>query len=563
MAQSSKQLSPKYSGPGGPKAEGSSGTASATAGTFADHSQETGDAPAPFSAALSGQLGAGGTAVPPTSEGDDTTSAKVDQTTYRQYTLDQRQRLTAVIAPWFAVLALFSFLVFSVFLATVGSQRSGLYGLDATFGLTAAALVGATLLVRRGKTNLAATITVISIAGAIVLVQLMWVLNRGIDPYGLVLFAALDVAIMLVGMLGTVRTTIATAAAISLFTVGLWIFAPRPPGMGGIVDKELMLVVPMSILAQWGVAILQIAMLRSSRQTLAQLGSVTMAYERARQLDELKDGFISSVNHELRTPLMAMLGYLEVLKLSINRASPEQMISLVEQANQAGLDLRLLVNSILETRRQDQGSSDFEPQAVNIRASLEAALRMVDSADMRPTPLGRGGVPETRDVHIASAPTLEVWGDQARLQQILVNLLSNAMKYSSPGTPIVVSAYPAPESVAATLRPLLVGSTVGPRRDARGGPRAVKIVVRDYGLGIPPEQASLLFQRFARLPRDLASNVIGNGLGLWLCQHLTQAMHGRIWVESTGVEGEGSEIHLLFPAPPRARENSRHLLRQG
>jgi signal transduction histidine kinase len=260
---------------------------------------------------------------------------------------------------------------------------------------------------------------------------------------------------------------------------------------------------------------------------------------------------------------MAMLGYLEVLKLSANRASSEQITSLIEQANQAGLDLRLLVNSILETRRQDQGSSDFEPQAVNVRATLEAALRLVDSAELRPTPPGTGGEPEPRDVHIAAAPALEVWGDQTRLQQILVNLLSNAMKYSPPGTPIVVSAYLAPEPIAGSLRPLLEASRGEQKRRARGGPRAVKIVVRDYGLGIPPEQAPLLFQRFARLPRDLASNVIGNGLGLWLCQQLTMAMHGLIWVESTGVEGEGSEFHLLFPAPPGARENSRHLPWQG
>jgi signal transduction histidine kinase len=560
MARSSKQLSPKYSDSGGSEAEGNSGTAIATPGSIADHPQEARDARAtlPLLAALSDQPGAGG-AASPSSEGDGVASAKVDQSTYREYSLDQRQRLTAVIAPWFAVLALISFLVFSVFLATLGSHRSGLYGLDATFGLAAAALVGATLMARRGNTNLAAAITVVSIAATMVLVQLMWVLHRGIDPYGLVLFTVLDIAIMLVGMLGTIRTTIATAAAISLFTVGLWIFAPRTPGMGPIVDKELILVVPMSILAQWGVAVLQIAMLRSSRETLAQLGSVTMAYERARQLDELKDGFISSVNHELRTPLMAMLGYLEVLKLSVNKASPEQMISLVGRANQAGEDLRLLVNSILETRRQDQGASDFEPQAVNVRAALEAALHLVDSADMRPMPPGTGGEP--RDVHIAAAPALEIWGDQTRLQQILVNLLSNAMKYSSPGTPIVVSAYQAPEPIASTLRPLLEVFRVEQRR--RGGPRAVKIVVRDYGLGIPLEQAPLLFQRFARLPRDLASNVIGNGLGLWLCQQLTQAMHGRIWVESTGVEGEGSEFHLLLPAPPRARESTRHLPWQG
>lgn len=75
----------------------------------------------------------------------------------------------------------------------------------------------------------------------------------------------------------------------------------------------------------------------------------------------------------------------------------------------------------------------------------------------------------------------------------------------------------------------------------------VEMTVRDYGLGIPPEQMGLLFHRFVRLPRDLASAISGNGLGLSLCQKLTVAMGGRIWAESTGVEGEGSTFHVLLP----------------
>ena len=486
-------------------------------------------------------------------EGNGVVSEAVNKSVYLEYILDRRRRLTAIIAPVIALLALVSFIFFSIFLLALGTHPRSLDLLDATIGLTTVALVGATLLARWGRTNLAASITVVSISAAIVLVQLIWILTRGIDPYGLLLFTALDIAIVLLGTLGTERTTIVSTAIFSLITAGLWIFAPRAPGMERLIDSELILVLPMSILAEWGIAVLQIATLRTSRQTLSQLGSLTMAYERVSQLDELKDEFISSVNHELRTPLMAMLGYLEVLKLSVNRVSSEQMVNLVEQANQAGADLRHLVDSILESRRQDQGSSNFESKAVNIRAALEVAVRMLDSADTQASPSRKGAQPEPRDLHIAAAPTLEAWGDQTRLQQILVNLLSNAMKYSDPGTPIVISAYPATEQVASTLGPLLETSKGKRRYRMRGETRAVKIVVRDYGLGVPPEQAPLLFQRFARLPRDLASNVIGNGLGLWLCQQLTQAMHGRIWVESTGVAGEGSEFHLLLPTPPHER----------
>ena len=540
MARSSNPLNPRFIDP----AELNDIANSSPASSFAGMAIAT---------ALPDQASANGTAAPYRSEGNDIVSEAANQSIYLEYILDRRRRLTAVIAPVIALLALVSFIIFSVFLVALGTHPFSLEMIDATIGLTTVALVVATLLARWRRANLAASVTVVSISAAIVLVQLIWILTRGIDPYGLLLFTALDIAIVLLGVLGTERTTIVSTAIFSLITAGLWFFAPRAPGMEQLIDSELILVVPMSILAEWGIAVLQIATLRTSRQTLSQLGSLTMAYERVRQLDELKDEFISSVNHELRTPLMAMLGYLEVLKLSVNRVSSEQMVNLVEQANQAGADLRHLVDSILESRRQDQGSSNFESVAVNIRAALEVAVRMLDSADTQAAPSGRAAQPEPRDLHIAAAPTLEVWGDKTRLQQILVNLLSNAMKYSAPSTPIVVSAYPAPEQVAIALDPLLEGLKGGRRRRARGETRAVKIVVRDYGLGVPPEQAPLLFQRFARLPRDLASNVIGNGLGLWLCQQLTQAMHGRIWVESTGVEGEGSEFHLLLPAPPEER----------
>jgi len=88
------------------------------------------------------------------------------------------------------------------------------------------------------------------------------------------------------------------------------------------------------------------------------------------------------------------------------------------------------------------------------------------------------------------------------------------------------------------------------RRQRASQQRAVEITIRDYGLGVPPEQIPLLFNRFMRLPRDLASKVPGTGLGLYLCRVMTIAMGGRIWVESTGVSGEGSTFYLELPLPP-------------
>jgi signal transduction histidine kinase len=154
-----------------------------------------------------------------------------------------------------------------------------------------------------------------------------------------------------------------------------------------------------------------------------------------------------------------------------------------------------------------------------------------------------------RELHINITHELAIWGEKVRLQQILTNLLSNAIKYSAPGTAIEVKAQEVSEEIprSSAWRLPWRGGVEAPGR------RMVEIAVRDHGLGIPPEQAPLLFQRFVRLPRDLASATVGNGLGLYLCRELTEAMGGRIWVESTGVEGEGSTFYLRLPlAPPSA-----------
>jgi signal transduction histidine kinase len=78
----------------------------------------------------------------------------------------------------------------------------------------------------------------------------------------------------------------------------------------------------------------------------------------------------------------------------------------------------------------------------------------------------------------------------------------------------------------------------------------IQVTIRDYGQGIPPDQAPLLFNRFVRLPRDLASSISGNGLGLYLCRLYVEAMGGRIWLTSSGQPGDGSAFQVLLPAAP-------------
>jgi len=271
----------------------------------------------------------------------------------------------------------------------------------------------------------------------------------------------------------------------------------------------------------------------SFRSTLGDIGTAYVQIRRLDQLDQLKDQFITNVNHELRNPTMALQGYVELLRLRHEKVTPERRSQLIERAARASDDLVALLTSVLETQRFDTEAQEFTAEPVNVRSTVEEAARLIDP---------REGNMIERELHVHIPEALEVLGEQVRLCQILTNLLSNALKYSGSGTPVEISA----QTVLET-RP-------GEGRLWRSAPGAarqmVEIQVRDHGLGIPPEQVPLLFKRFVRLPRDLASNVVGNGLGLHLCQTLAEAMGGTIWVESTGVEGEGSTFIVRLPASP-------------
>ncbi len=261
---------------------------------------------------------------------------------------------------------------------------------------------------------------------------------------------------------------------------------------------------------------------RPTTRRLAQtIAALEAARSREEQVNAIKDQFITSVNHELRTPLMTMQGYIELLSVLQDQQEFTRRAAMLARARQACVALVTLVQSILDVRRIEQDAEVFTPMAISVRESVLAATALMDP---REALLGE------RELQLAIADDMYVWGEEIRLRQVLTNLLSNAIKYSPVGTPITVVA--------------------GRRIDQRQHHPWIEIRVRDHGLGIPPDQIPLLFNRFVRLPRDLASRVLGNGLGLYLCRIYVEAMHGKIWVESSGIEGEGSTFAILLPAAP-------------
>lgn len=251
-----------------------------------------------------------------------------------------------------------------------------------------------------------------------------------------------------------------------------------------------------------------------------QATQVATAYEQQRRLNELKDQFLLNVNHELRTPLTEIHGYLDLLREYHGQLDAARQATFINHAVHGCEELQCLVNNVLDAIWGDfQGKA---PQCVDL--SVATVVREV-------LDLFEPQKRQEYHINLEIPEMLTVRADQQYLRQILLNLFSNAFKYSLPGTSVVASA---------------ALSNI-PAQEA-DDPSQVCICVQDAGPGIPPSDIPLLFEKFVRLKRDLVGPVRGTGLGLYISKQFVEAMGGRIWVESSGIAGRGSRFCLTLPA---------------
>lgn len=223
------------------------------------------------------------------------------------------------------------------------------------------------------------------------------------------------------------------------------------------------------------------------------------------RLHQSKSRFLSTISHEFRTPLTAIIGFSELLAGGSDATIAEDAAIIHREASR----LSRMVDDVLLIERLEAGGLVIEPRPVDLNA---VAREVVETCRA----LAAG-----HRFDLDLDPRLRpVAGDADRLAQVLTNLVGNAIKYSPPGSLV----------------------TIASRTD---GDEA-QISIRDEGIGIAPDDLSSIFDRFERVERGKAGRISGTGLGLAIAREIAQLHHGRLWVESE--PGVGSTFFLAIPA---------------
>jgi len=232
------------------------------------------------------------------------------------------------------------------------------------------------------------------------------------------------------------------------------------------------------------------------------------AAEELRRLSALRADFVSLVSHELRAPMASVIGCAVTLRARWRELSAEQRESFLELIEQETGRLSTLVGDVLDTSRIEAGTFTYVFGDVDVGDLVREAASMVS--------LGTDEVTVTASV---VEPLPAVRGDRDRLRQLLLNLLSNAAKYTVPGDEIEVRAAPADSG-------------------------AVVVSVEDHGPGIPPDQQRLVFEKFGRVNSGGRSKP-GAGLGLFIARSIAEAHGGTLDVRSD--PGSGATFTIRLP----------------
>ncbi|HEX8700799.1 MAG TPA: sensor histidine kinase [Myxococcaceae bacterium] len=238
------------------------------------------------------------------------------------------------------------------------------------------------------------------------------------------------------------------------------------------------------------------------------------AQAKLREAVRVREQFLSIASHELRTPLTPLRGFASLTLQRLEKLDPfperEWLLKAMRSMARQTERLTQLVDDLLDTTRLQSGRFELKPQPTNLLPIVHEVLERFEF---------RTGQGLRFQLDPPTSPLEGVW-DAPRLDQVLTNLLSNAVRYSPQGGTVHLSFDVAPDRV--------------------------ELRVRDEGIGIPPECLARLFQPFSRASNASAGNFGGLGLGLFICREIVERHGGAIWAESPGPQ-KGSCFHVRLP----------------
>ncbi|MDX1991769.1 MAG: PAS domain-containing protein [bacterium] len=236
--------------------------------------------------------------------------------------------------------------------------------------------------------------------------------------------------------------------------------------------------------------------------------NLVLARDKAQEADRLKLQFLGMISHELRTPLASIKGFSSTLLMEDVNFAPDQQREFTRVIDQEADKLTDLVEQLLDLSRMQAGTMTVHPQAAGIERVLDEARFQLDM------------LTQQHQLRIDLEPRLAyVMIDVQRIAQVLVNLVSNAAKFSPPNSEILVEVHRADQWV--------------------------EVVVCDHGIGIPPEDRLQVFEAFRQVERKISGAKRGAGLGLAICRGIVEAHGGRIWIAEN--DAPGTKIVFTLP----------------
>ncbi len=230
------------------------------------------------------------------------------------------------------------------------------------------------------------------------------------------------------------------------------------------------------------------------------------------ELERMKTNFLSVVSHELKTPLHSIKGFVEIILMgktgTINDLQKDFLETVREQTSQ----LQRLINDLLEFSRLEAGQ-------VKLRLEPVAIGPLVTAVVAKMTPQAAAGSVQILNQVPADFPVIEA--DSMRIEQVITNLVDNAIKFTPPAGTITLS-----------------GTELA---------NTIQLTVTDSGIGIPPEEHERIFDRFYQVDGGSSRLYKGTGLGLSICKHIIEHHGGRIWVESPTHNGGGASFSFVLP----------------